>query len=473
MSVTRPNVVFILTDDHAAHAIGAYGSVVNETPRIDEIAACGWRLDNCFATNALCTPSRASILTGTYSHVNGVTTLSTPMDASQPTFISQLRGAGYRTAIVGKWHLGHGAGHDPQNFDYWDVLIDQGEYHDPRLLSADGLRVEHGYATDVITDLSLRWLESLDGDDPWCLLICHKAPHRPWEPNERHGDLYREPIPLPATFDDDYSTRSSSVRRAAMRIAEYLTSEDLKRQPPEGVGYEELTLWKYQRFMEDYLRCVASIDDNVGRVIDWLRARHEFDDTVVIYSSDQGFFLGDHGWFDKRLMYEESLRMPFLVSCPSLLPAERVFDGIVTNVDFAQSNLDAAAVEHLPRMQGRSFWPDLLGTPTEPPAEGMYYRYWEHDDRWHRVPGHYGYRTDRYKLVYFYNDGLGLPGTSPVTYPPEWELYDLQNDPCELHNVYDEAPYRAVSNELKVAMWDLQQRLGDAPHASQERPSGR
>ena len=278
---------------------------------------------------------------------------------------------------------------------------------------------------------------------------------------------------MPATFHDDYSTRSSSARRAAMRIAEYLTSEDLKRPPPEGLGYEELTLWKYQRFMEDYLRCVASIDDNVGRVIDWLRARHEFDDTVVIYSSDQGFFLGDHGWFDKRLMYEESLRMPFLVSCPSLLPAGRVFDGIVTNVDFAQSILDAAAVEHHPRMQGRSFWPDLLGTPTEPPAEGMYYRYWEHDDRWHRVPGHYGYRTDRYKLVYFYNDGLGLPGTSPVTYPPEWELYDLQNDPCELHNVYDEAPYRAVSNELKVAMWDLQQRLGDAPHASQERPSGR
>jgi len=353
------------------------------------------------------------------------------------------------------------------------VLIDQGEYHDPRLLSADGLRVEHGYATDVITDLSLRWLENLGGDDPWCLLICHKAPHRPWEPNERHGDLYREPIPVPATFHDDYSTRSSSARRAVMRIAEYLTSEDLKRPPPEGLGYEELTLWKYQRFMEDYLRCVASIDDNVGRVIDWLRARHEFDDTVVIYSSDQGFFLGDHGWFDKRLMYEESLRMPFLVSCPSLLPAGRVFDGIVTNVDFAQSILDAAAVEQHPRMQGRSFWPDLLGTPTEPPAEGMYYRYWEHDDRWHRVPGHHGYRTDRYKLVYFYNDGLGLQGTSPVTYPPEWELYDLQNDPYELHNVYDEAPYRAVSKELEVAMWDLQQRLGDAPHASQERPSGR
>jgi arylsulfatase A-like enzyme len=257
-----------------------------------------------------------------------------------------------------------------------------------------------------------------------------------------------------------------------MRIAEYLNSEDLKREPPNGLGYEALTAWKYQRFMEDYLRCVASIDDNVGRVIDWLRERDEFDDTVVIYTSDQGFFLGDHGWFDKRFMYEESLRMPFLISCPSLLPAGRVFDGIVTNVDFAQSLLDAAGVEHHARMQGRSFWPDLLGTPTEPPAEGMYYRYWEHDDRWHRVPGHYGYRTDRYKLVYFYNDGFGLPGAGPVAYPPEWELYDLREDPDELCNVYDDERYQAIRQELEMSMWNAQQRLGDRPHASQRRPTG-
>ena len=223
--MTRPNIVVILTDDHAAHAIGAYGSVVNETPRIDEIAVRGARFDNCFATNSLCSPSRASILTGTYSHVNGVTTLVTPIDASQPTFVSRLKDAGYRTAMVGKWHMGDGPGHDPEGFDYWDVLIEQGEYHDPRFLSADGLRQVKGYATDLITDLALQWLESLDGEDPWCVLVWHKAPHRPWQPAPRHAELYSDPVPLPRTWDDDYATRTSSARRAAMRIAEHLNAE--------------------------------------------------------------------------------------------------------------------------------------------------------------------------------------------------------------------------------------------------------
>ncbi|MBM0224890.1 sulfatase [Micromonospora sp. ATA51] len=339
----RPDIVMILTDDHAAHAVGAYGSAVNRTPRIDEIGEHGVRFENCFVTNSLCSPSRATILTGTYSHVNGVKTLVTPIDAAQPTFVSQLRDAGYRTAIVGKWHLGDGAGHDPQNFDYWDVLIEQGEYFDPRFLSAEGLRTERGYATDVITDLSLRWLDSLDGDDPWCVLICHKAPHRSWEPDEAHAGMYAGHIPVPVTFADDYATRTSSARRAAMRIADHLTLEDLKQPVPDGMSYEEQARWKYQRYMEDYLACVASVDDNVGRVIDWLRQRGRFDDTVLIYSSDQGFFLGEHGWFDKRFMYEESLRMPLLLSCPRAVAGGQVHDGIVTNVDFAQSILDAPA----------------------------------------------------------------------------------------------------------------------------------
>jgi arylsulfatase A-like enzyme len=458
----------ILTDDHAAHSIGAYGSVVNETPRIDELADAGVRLDRCYVTNSLCSPSRASILTGTYSHVNGVTTLFTPIDASQPTFVSQLKEAGYRTAIVGKWHMGEDGPSNPQGFDYWDVLINQGEYFDPRFLSKDGLRHVEGYATDVITDLALSWVETLDGDEPWCVLIWHKAPHRSWEPDEKHQDMYADPIPVPGTFWDDYSTRSASARRALMRIVDYLNKEDLKVDPPEGLSYEELALWKYQRYMQDYLRCVASVDDNVGRVTDWLRERGEFDDTLVMYSSDQGFFLGEHGWFDKRFMYEESLRMPLIMSYPRALPAGAAHEGIVTNVDFAKTILDAAGVEPHERMQGRSFLGDLVGEPTTPPAEGMYYRYWENDDWFHKAPAHYGYRDERYKIIFFYNASLGLPGAGFFEYPPEWELYDLETDPEELNNVYFDPAYAEIRETMKQKLARAQAEVGDEPWAGQQ-----
>ena len=468
----RPNIVLILTDDHASHAIGAYGSVVNRTPRIDEIGAGGVRVENCFCTNALCTPSRASILTGTYSHINGVTTLETPIDASQPTFVSQLRDAGYRTAIVGKWHMGEGPGHDPEGFDYWAVLRDQGEYFDPQILTKDGVEVVPGYATDILTDLSLGWLESLEGEEPWCILIHHKAPHRPWQPDEKHQGMYSDPIPVPRTFDDDYATRSSAAHRAAMRVADHLTLTDLKEPVPEDLTYEEAALWKYQRYMEDYLACVASVDDNVGRVIDWLKQQDCFDDTLMMYTSDQGFFLGDHGWFDKRFMYDESLRMPLLVSCPSrITDTGRVIDQIVTNVDFAQTILDAAGVAPHPRMQGVSFWPQLTHDPARPTRDAMYYRYFENDDVNHHAFAHYGIRTERHKLIYFYNDGMGLPGSSPHAYPPEWELYDLIEDPDEVNNVYHDPGFREIREELKGALWDLQAQLGDAPHPSQPVPA--
>ncbi|MFT3797424.1 sulfatase [Microbacterium sp.] len=463
MSPRRPNILLVLTDDHAAHSIGAYGAVVNETPRIDELADAGVRMDRCYVTNSLCSPSRASILTGTYSHVNGVTTLFTPIDASQPTFISQLKAAGYRTAIVGKWHMGEGPEANPQGFDYWDVLINQGEYFDPRFLSPDGIRHEPGYATDVITDLALNWLEQHSGDGPWCVLIWHKAPHRSWEPDDKHKDMYSEPIPVPGTFWDDYSTRSASARRALMRIVDYLNKEDMKIDPPEGLSYDELALWKYQRYMEDYLRCVASVDDNVGRVIDWLRARDEFDDTLFMYSSDQGFFLGEHGWFDKRFMYEESLRMPLILSYPRVLPAGAVHEGIVTNVDFARTILDAAGVEPHERMQGRSFLGDLLGAPTSPPAEGMYYRYWENDDWFHKAPAHYGYRDERYKIICFYNASLGLAGAGFFEYPVEWELYDLEVDPDELNNVYADPAYATVRETMTAKLARAQADVGDEP----------
>ncbi|GLJ60695.1 sulfatase [Microbacterium barkeri] len=473
MPERRPNIVMILTDDHGAQAVGAYGSTMIATPRIDEIASLGWRLESCFATNALCSPSRASILTGTYSHVNGVTTLVAPIDASQPTFVSQLKAAGYRTAIVGKWHMGEGEGSTPQGFDYWDILVGhdgQGEYWDPLFLSEDGERTVPGYATDVITDLALGWVDSLDGDAPWCVLIYHKAPHRPWEPKPDVAARFRDAVPVPSTFWDDYATRSSSTRRALMRLAENLNEEDLKETPPDGLPYADLALWKYQRFMEDYLACVASVDESVGRVIDRLRERGEFEDTFLMYASDQGFFLGEHGWFDKRFMFEESLRMPVVLSYPRHLAAGQVLDALVTNVDFAQTILDAAGVPAHPRMQGRSFWPELVGAPAPAPTEGVYYRYWEHDDAFHRAPAHYGYRTRRYKLIYYYNDGMGLPGTGPFTYPPEWELYDLERDPDELRNVAHDPEYREIRAELARAMWAEQARLGDVPHPSQPDP---
>lgn len=463
---SQPNFALILSDDHASSAISAYGSKINETPRIDELARTGVRFDNFFVTNSLCSPSRASILTGTYSHVNGVTTLVTPIDASQPTFVSLLREAGYRTAIVGKWHMGEGEGHDPQSFDYWDVLIDQGEYFDPQFLSAGGLRIEHGYTTDLITDLALSWLDSVDDNTPWCLLIYHKAPHRPCEPSPAYMDRYLEPIPVPETFDDDLATRSASVHRAAMRIADHLAEEDLKASPPADLSYDELALWKYQRYMQDYLRCVASVDDNVGRVIDYLAARGQRANTVLIYASDQGFFLGDHGWFDKRLMFEQSLRMPVVLSYPERVTAEQHHAALITNVDFAQTILEFAGVDPHPRMQGYSFAAGITGG--EPPSrDAMYYRYWENDDANHKAPAHYGIRTLHHKLIYYYNDGMGLPGTSRYTYPPEWELYDLDQDPHELNNVIADPAYEGIRERLATRLRQLQLSLGDSPHPNE------
>lgn len=469
----RPNIVMILTDDHGSQSISTYGSRINTTPRIDEIANSGVRFDNCFVTNSLCSPSRASILTGTYSHINGVTTLKTPIDSSQPTFISQLKAAGYKTAIVGKWHMGHGEGHNPEDFDYWDIFTGsggQGEYWNPVMLSADGQRTEEGYATEIVTDLALNWLESVEEEGPWCILIYHKAPHRSWEPHPRYQDAHKERLELPHTFNDDYATRSASTRRVAMRVADHLSTDDLKEDPPEGLTYDELAAWKYQRFMEDYLACVDSVDESVGQVIDWLKSHELFDNTLTMYGSDQGFFLGDHGWFDKRLMYEESLRMPLVLSYPSKVKGGQEFDGLISNVDWAQSILDAAGVAHHPRMQGRSFWGDITGEPETPPATGIYYRYWENDDLIHKAPAHYGYRTERYKLIYFYNDGLGLPGTSIFSFPPEWELYDLKRDPDELTNVYDDPEYADIREDLKREMWVEQRRLEDTPHPSQTPP---
>nr|WP_281352494.1 sulfatase [Phytoactinopolyspora alkaliphila] len=456
--------MFIMSDDHAAHAIGAYGSRINTTPHIDRIAAGGMRFGNTFCTNSICTPSRASILTGTYSHINGVTTLHTQFDARLPVFPGLLREAGYQTAVFGKWHLGHGELHDPRGFDEWMVLPDQGDYHDPQMISLGGRQAHEGYATDIITDLSLDWLARRDRERPFCLLVHHKAPHRPWEPDDKHATMYDDvDIPEPPTLRDDYSGRSEAASAAVMRLARDMDATDLKEPVPSGLSDDEELVWKYQRYIKDYLRCVASVDDNVGRLLDYLDAEGVSEDTMVVYTSDQGFFLGDHGWYDKRFMYEESLRMPLLARYPSLIPAGSSCDDLVLNVDFAQTFLELGGVPELPTMQGRSIVPLLRGERPDDWRTSMYYRYWMHDDQIHRIRAHYGVRTHRYKLICYYGDGYGLAGNSDRIFPTEWELFDLERDPMELTSVHDDPEYAQVRRELETELDRLQREVGDLP----------
>ncbi|MGW5188083.1 sulfatase family protein [Kribbella sp. NPDC004138] len=479
----RPNIVFILTDDHAAHAISAYGSRINSTPHIDRIAADGARLDAMYCTNAVCSPSRASLLTGTYSHVNGVSSIYAEFDHRTPTYPAVLRRHGYRTALFGKWHLGESEQALPQDFDDWRIFPGQGEYVDPLMISPHGEEVAPGYATDIVTDLSLDWLARLEPGQPFCLMIHHKAPHRPWIPDPKHKDLYPiGSIPEPDTLFDDYATRSAAVRAATMTIADDLEAGDVKEELPAELKPDERradrTRWMYQRYLRDYLQCVQSVDDNVGRVLDYLDESGLRDNTIVVYTSDQGFFLGDHGWYDKRFIYDESLQMPFLVRWPREIAAGSTPDGITTNVDVAATLLDLcgiAADRELPTSQGRSFRPALGGrTPADWP-QSMYYRYWEHDDPHHHAWAHYGVRTRTHKLVYFYADGLGVEGSADTTYPPEWEMYDLQADPRELHNIADDPTHAGIRDQLETELTRLQYHYGDTPYDDQpaNRPTGK
>ncbi|GAB3751031.1 sulfatase [Microlunatus parietis] len=468
--------MFILTDDHAAHAIGCYGSQVNQTPHLDRLAAAGARLDACFCTNAICSPSRASILSGTYSHVNGVTSIYSQIDYRVPNFPQALRESGYRTALFGKWHLGEQEPHlpRPEDFDAWQVFPGQGEYFDPEMITADGTTRVPGYATDIVTDLSLDWLDQQSGAEPFCLMIHHKAPHRPWQPHPKHRDLYPVgSIPEPATLFDDYETRSDAARAATMKIADDLPDHDLRvAMPPELAGEEnreERTRWFYQHYLREYLQTVQSVDDNVGRVLDYLDDHGLVDNTIVVYTSDQGFFLGDHGWYDKRFIYEESLRMPFLVRWPGRISPGTTVDEIITNVDFAATFLDACGLKPgdvLPTGQGRSALPLLEGERPDDWPRSLYYRYWEHDDPNHHAWAHYGVRTATHKLIYFYADGLGTDGSSDRVFPPAWELYDLVADPNELTNIADDPAAAEIRAELERELARLQERYEDVPHAT-------
>jgi arylsulfatase A-like enzyme len=462
MENQQPNIIFIMSDDHAAHAMSCYGSRINETPQLDRIANEGMRLDNCFCTNSICAPSRATILTGQYNHKNGVKTLGDQFDSRQPTIQRILKENNYQTALIGKWHLGHGDSYDPADFDYWSIFPGQGDYHQPVMIEMGEEKKVEGYATDIVTDMSIEWMGKRDKDKPFMLMCHHKAPHRPWEPDEKHAHLYEDVvIPEPLTFHDDYSGKASAAMEATMRIDRDLTIRDVKGEPPENLSQKELKSWYYQRYIKDYLRCVASIDDNVGRILDFLDDEGLKENTIVVYTSDQGFFLGDHGWYDKRFMYEESLRMPFVIRYPRAIKAGTVTTDFALNVDFPETFLDYAGIEIPDYMQGKSLRPILEGKTPGDWQTSMYYRYWEHLSVEHKVGAHYGIRTHQYKLIYYYGEALGATDAIDEPRTPEWELFDLEKDRYEMNNVYHDPAYSETIKQLKEELHRLKKKVGD------------
>ncbi len=451
----RPNIIFIMADDHAAHALSCYGSKINKTPNLDRLAAEGMLFNNCFCTNSICAPCRAVILTGKYSHINGKidNTSENPFDGSQQTFPKLLQGAGYQTAMIGKWHLRT----EPTGFDYWNVLPGQGKYHNPKFIEMGQTKKHEGYVTDLITDFSIDWLEKRNSDKPFTLMYHHKAPHRNWQPNQKYKEIFKDKeFAVPDTFDDDYSGRSDAARQQKMTIEhDFRVPSDTKVKPPEGLLGRDLKLWKYQRYMQDYLACVASIDENVGRLLEYLDDSGLSENTMVIYTSDQGFFLGEHGWFDKRFMYEESLRMPLLVRYPKEIKAGSVNDDIVLNLDFAPTFLDLAGVDIPGDIQGESLRSLLTGNTPRNWRKSMYYHYYEYPGA-HAVKRHYGIRTKRYKLIHFYYD------------IDAWELYDLKKDPNEVNNLYDDPGFAGIIEKLKAELQKLRKQYGDSDELEQK-----
>jgi arylsulfatase A-like enzyme len=481
----RPNVLFIFSDDHAFQAIGAYGSKAARTPRLDRLAEQGMRFDHCLCTNSICGPSRAVVLTGKYSHLNGFIDNKSTFDGSQQTFPKLLRQAGYQTAIVGKWHLVS----DPTGFDYWEVLPGQGDYYNPGFKTASGPVKYAGYVTEIVTDRAIDWLKSgRDKDKPFVLMCQHKAPHRSWEPGPKYLHLFEDvTFPEPATLFDDYAGRCSGAREQEMTIDRHMTlAADLKVSPAPGSDEQEvrayeqrmkrltpeqrkaweeaygprneafrkanlsgkdLVRWKYQQYLKDYLRCIAAVDDSVGRLLDYLDQAGLAENTIVIYSSDQGFYLGEHGWFDKRWMYEESLHMPLIVRWPGKVKAGSVDKHLVSNLDFAETFLEIAGAPAPADMQGRSLVPLLKGQAPADWRKSFYYHYYEYPQP-HRVPPHYGVRTEQHKLIYY-----------PLT--DEWELFDLAKDPQEMRSVHSEPAYADTVDRLKAELTKLREHYRD------------
>lgn len=470
---TRPNILFIFADDLTCQAISTYGDrrKLLETPAMDRIAKEGMRFDRCLVTNSICGPSRATILTGKYSHKNGFyNNTNSRFDSSQTTFPKLLQGAGYSTAIVGKWHLIS----DPVGFDYWHILPGQGIYYNPPMID-NGKQVKHsGYTTDIITDLSIEWLKNRDKSKPFMLMSQHKAPHREWSPALRHlgWDNDRQ-YPEPETLFDDYAGRSKAVSDHDMGLDRTFTDLDAKFRPAPNLTEEQLQVWnayyeprneafrkanptgkdlvrwRYNRYMHDYLACVKAVDENIGRLLDFLDQEGLADNTVVICSSDQGFYLGEHGWFDKRWIFEESLRTPMLVRWPGQTPAGSVNHNIVSLIDFAETFLDLADQNIPAEMQGRSLVPLMKGSTPADWRKSLYYHYYEFPVP-HRVRPHYGVITDRYKLVHYYKPDVD-----------DWELLDREADPLEVKDFYKDPAYadtvKMLHAELKRLRIEVQE----------------
>lgn len=489
---TKPNIIVIFTDDHAKNATSIYGSELIETTNIDRIGKEGIVFNKSYVTNSICGPSRAVLLTGKYSHINGFKDNHDQFDTSQEIFPKILQRHGYQTSMVGKWHLKN----EPKGFDYWNILIGQGHYYNPTFINNGDTIDYEGYVTDVTTDLALGVLEKRDKTKPFCLFYQHKAPHRNWMPTPEHFDQYLDrELPLPTTFNDDYATRTSAAREQDMRVVDMNLSNDFKLQPEHykkhtgtggmkgwdseaawqrnygrmnqeqkaawdirydkvGEAFKEANLsgealakWKSDRYLKDYLACVKSVDDNIGRVLDYLDTEGLAENTIVIYTSDQGFYLGEHGWYDKRFMYEESFGTPHVMRYPNKIEPGQVSDDFIVNIDHAATVLDYVGIDIPDDIQGESYRPICESRTPDDWRESVYYHYYQ-STGWHTVKKHYGVKTDRYKLIHFYG-------------VDEWELYDLDTDPNELLNLYAEDNYQDITSELLTELRSLQEKYQD------------
>lgn len=500
----RPNIIFIMSDDHAYQAISAYSNHLIKTPNIDRIAKEGITFTNACVTNSICAPSRATILTGKHTHINGKTDNRRPFDTTQVTFPEIFQKAGYQTAMFGKLHFGN----NPKGVDDFMILPGQGNYINPDFInkSGDTIRKE-GYVTDVITDLTLEWLEKKrDTTKPFMMMYLHKAPHRPWWPRpDKFEEFLDKQFPEPVSLFDDYQNRGTAARTAEMNLlTDMMYNHDSKIRPeltelmnpkPEVPEYKgsfdnpytnrvnaeqkmaykpildkinkdfeknwpkmttkEKMRWKYQRYMQDYLACVSSVDDNVGRVLDYLDQSNLTENTMVIYTSDQGFYLGEHGWFDKRFIYNESFKTPLLVRWPNEIKAGITNEEMVQNLDFAQTMLEASQIQAPDDMQGESLMPLLTSNDAAWSRNAVYYHYYEYPAV-HQVKRHYGIVTMDYKLAHFYYD------------IDEWELYDRKKDPNEMNNVYNEPDYSEIVTELKTKLDNLRREYGDSDELNQK-----